>query len=467
MSTLLSASPNDAQRVTLQRARVREKLALFGGSKAVNDSSNAIFRWPIITDEDEAAALDVLRRGAMSLTDITMHFEREFAAWQGASYAVGFCNGTMALQAAMFACKLGVGDEMISPSMTYWASTLQAFSLGATVVFADIDAESLCIDPRDIEHRITPQTKAIMVVHYLARPCDMDAIMEIARRHKLKVIEDVSHAQGGLYKGRKLGTFGDVSAMSLMSGKSLAVGEAGMLVTDHREAYERALAWGHYERFNDEYVQSPELLPFSGLPMGGVKGRMHQISAAVGRVQLKYYDERCVEIRRAINYFWDLLEGVPGLRANRVDEATGSNMAGWYAGRGHYLPEELDGLSASRFAEVVRAEGSLCNAGCNLPLHTHPLLNECDIYGDGKPTRLAHATRDLRQGAGSLPVTERLNSRVVATPWFKHFEPEIIEAHAHAYRKVALNAAQLHKGDKGDGTATGATGFTIGTGRSI
>lgn len=460
----MATTPSHPRRAA-KRPTASQKLAIFGGPPTVPSSSNAIFHWPIITDEDEAAALDVLRRGTMSQSDITIQFEREFAAWQGTRHALGFCNGTMALQAAMFACNLGVGDEMISPAMTYWASTLQAFSLGATVVFADIDAESLCIGPRDIEHRITPQTKAIMVVHYLARPCDMDAIMDIARRHQLKVIEDVSHAQGGLYRGRKLGTFGDVAAMSLMSGKSLAIGEAGMLVTDDREAYERAIAWGHYERFNEKNVQSPALLPFAGLPMGGVKGRMHQISAAVGRVQLKYYDERCTEIRRAINYFWDLLDDVPGLRANRVDERTGSNMAGWYAGRSHYLPEELGGLSAPRFAEAVRAEGSLCSAGCNLPLHTHPLLNECDIYGDGQPTRLVHAQREVRQLAGTLPITERLNSRVVATPWFKHFEPEIIEEHARAYRKVAANAHSLLKGDADETASQGTAGLTLGSAR--
>lgn len=434
-------------------------LAIFGGPKAVKSDPGDMFTWPIITEEDEEAVLEVLRRGAMSGTDVTMQFEKEFAEWQGTKYALGFSSGTAALQGAMFGCKVGVGDEIICPSVTYWASALPCFSLGATVVFAEIDPKTLCIDPNDIEHRITSRTKAIVVVHYLGHPADMDPIMEIARRHGVKVIEDVSHAQGGLYKGRKLGTIGDVAAMSLMSGKSFAIGEAGMLVTDDLEIYERAIALGHYERFGDN-IQTESLKPFAGLPMGGYKYRMHQLSSAVGRVQLKYYDARCEEIRKAMNYFWDLLEGVPGLRAHRPPKDSGSNMGGWYAPHGLYCPEELGGLSVTRFAEAVRAEGCpYCSPGCNSPLHLHPLFNTCDVYGHGKPTRIANSDRDLRQPPGSLPVSEGIGKRVYSIPWFKHYRPEIIEEYANAYRKVAENYRELLPGDKGDPPHLGAWHF--------
>jgi len=427
----------------------KNRLAIHGGPKAVQTDPGDIFKWPIITREDEEAVLEVLRRGGMSDTDVTVQFEKEFATWQGTKYALGFNNGTAALHAAMFGCGLGVGDEIICPSVTYWASVLPCFSLGATVVFADIDPDTLCIDPNDIEHRITDRTRAIMVVHYLGHPADMDPIMTIARRYGLKVIEDVSHAQGGLYKGKKLGTFGDVAAMSLMSGKSFAIGEAGMLVTDDREIYERAIAFGHYERYDDR-IQTESLKPFRGLPLGGYKYRMHQLSSAVGRVQLKYYDQRCEEIRQAMNYFWDLLEGVPGIKAHRVPQDSGSNMAGWYAPHGLYKPEELDGLSVTRFAEAVRAEGSICVPGVNKPLHLHPLFNTCDVYGHGQPTRIAHTDRDVRQPPGSLPVSEKIGMLTYSIPWFKHYRPEIIEEHAAAFRKVAENYRELLEDDPGN-----------------
>lgn len=427
----------------------RSNLAIHGGPKAVRTDPGDVFRWPIITNEDEEAVLEVLRRGGMSGTDVTIQFEKEFAQWQGLKYALGFSSGTAALHGAMFGCKIGVGDEIICPSVTYWASVLQCFSLGATVVFAEIDPQTLCIDPKDIEHRVTDHTKAIMVVHYVGYPADMDPILAIARRHGLKVIEDVSHAQGGLYKGEKVGTFGDVAAMSLMSGKSFAVGEAGMLATDDREIYERALAFGHYGRYDDR-IQTEYLKAFRGLPLGGYKYRMHQLSSALGRVQLRYYDQRCKEIRKAMNYFWDLLAGVPGLRAHRPPRDSGSNMAGWYSPRGLYRPEELGGLSVTRFAEAVRAEGSICTPGVNRPLHLHPLLNTCDVYGHGVPTRIAHADRDLRQPPGSLPVSEKIGTLTYRIPWFKRYCPETIEEHADAYRKVAENYGELLEDDPGN-----------------
>jgi perosamine synthetase len=439
---------------------MKTELALFGGPQAINSPTDDMFTWPIITREDEEAVLEVLRRGGMSGTDVTREFERKFAEWQGTKYALGFNNGTSALHAAMFACKVGVGDEVICPSVTFWASIAQVYSLGATAVFADIDPVTLCLDPKDVEHRISERTKAIMVVHYLAHPADMDPIMEIAKRYHLKVIEDVSHAQGGLYKGRKLGTIGDVGAMSLMSGKSFAIGEAGMLITDDREIYERAIGFGHYERFNEQEIRTEALKPYVGLPLGGYKYRMHQLSSAVGLVQLKYYDERCAEIRKAMNCFWDLLEGTPGIKAHRTLKDSGSNMAGWYAAHGRYQPDELGGLSISRFTEAVRAEGyPECYPGCNAALHTHALFKTCDVYGHGKPTRIANSLRDVRELDHCIPVSEKIGALIYWIPWFKHYRPAIIAEYAAAFRKVAQNYQELLPDDPGNPSEIGVWHF--------
>lgn len=420
----------------------KSMLAIHGGPKAVQRDPGDVFKWPIITGEDEEAVLEVLRRGAMSATDVTRLFEQDLEAWFGLKHALCHNTGTAAIQAAMYACGVRVGDEVICQSLTYWGSVLQVFSLGGTVVFAETHPYTLTLDPADIERRITRRTRAIVAVHYCGHPADMDPIMEIAGRHNVKVIEDVSHAQGALYKGRLLGTIGHVGAMSIMSGKSLACGEGGFLVTDDDEIYERAAAFGHYERTST--LQHPELKPFAGMPLGGYKYRMHQLSSAVGRVQLKHYRERMAQIQQAMNYFWDLLEGVPGIRAHRPARDSGSTMGGWYAAHGLYVPEELDNLPIARFCEAVRAEGvPACNPGANPLMHLHPVLNDADVYGHGRPTRIAYSDRDLRQPKGSLPVSEGLPERCFWIPWFKRFRREVIEEHAAAFRKVVECADEL------------------------
>ncbi|MGQ9555137.1 MAG: DegT/DnrJ/EryC1/StrS family aminotransferase [Anaerolineae bacterium] len=436
------------------------QLALLGGSKAVKSDPGNMFDWPIITPEIEAAVLEVLRAGRMSGLDVTLKLEEEYAAWHGMKYALAHNTGTAALHGAMFGLGIGRGDEVICPSITYWASCLPVYSLGGTVVFADIDPDTLCIDPNDIEHRISERTKAIIVVHYEGYPGDMDPILGIARRHKIAVIEDCSHAHGALYKGRLVGTMGDVSGFSMMSGKSFATGEGGIMLTNDRRIYERAMIFGHYERAND--ITLEELAAGAGLPWGGYKYRMHQLTSAVAREQIKKYPQEMAEIDKAMNYFCDLLEGVPGIKNHRPPKGSGSTMGGWYAASALYRPEELGGLSVYRFCQAVNAEGAPCSPGCNKALHLHPLFNTIDVYNQGRPTRIANLPQgvDIRQPKGSLPVSEGIQERVMSIPWFKHYRPAIIEEYANAFRKVAENYKELLPGDPGNPPGSGSWGLT-------
>jgi dTDP-4-amino-4,6-dideoxygalactose transaminase len=433
-------------------ASTSNQLALLGGPKTLTSAPpEDLFHWPIVTEEDEKAVIDVLRRGAMSGNDITKEFEKEYAAWTGTKLALAYPNGTEALRAAMWACGVGAGDEIICPSMTYWASCTSALTLGAAVNFADIDADSLCIDPKDIEHRIGPRTKAIVVVHYAGHPCDMDPIMAIARKHKVRVIEDISHAHGALYKGKMVGNFGDIGAMSMMSGKAFAIGEAGMMVTNERALYERCISYGFYERTGvasrwnapDAQVTMEELKPYIGVPLGGYKHRLNQTCSAMGRVQLKHFPKRMKEIQDAQNRFWDLLEGLPGIRGHRPPKGSGSTMGGWYTPRGLYRAEKMGGVPCSRFCEAVRAEGADAYPGANFPLHMHAVFHTADIFRMGKPTMISFGQRDVRQGPGTLPVSEKISEIAFGVPWFKHDRPAIIKTYAAAFRKVAEQIEKL------------------------
>jgi dTDP-4-amino-4,6-dideoxygalactose transaminase len=424
-------------------------LAVTRGETKRLEVPDDLFAWPIVTEEDERAVLEVVRRGGMSGRDVTLQFEKEVAEYHGTRHALAFCNGTASLLGGMYGCGVGAGDEVIAPAYTFWATVMPALNLGASIVFADVRPDTLTIDPDDIEPRVTERTKAILALHICGHPADMDPIVEIARRHKLKVIEDVSHAQGGLYKGRMLGAVGDVGCMSVMSWKSLAVGEGGLMVTDDRKIYERAIAFGFHARTDatdpdgEPFITDPDLKRFAGLAIGGYKHRLSQTNSAMGRVQLRRYPERIAEIQRAMNDYWDCLEGVPGVRAHRPAKDSGSTMGGWYSPAGHYVPDELGGLPVEKFIEAGQAEGAAIGRARNFIMHLHPFFQEADVYGHGKPTVNAFGTRDYRRGPGSFPVAEQVFDRAFSVPWFKKHQPGLIEQHADALRRVAENYEEL------------------------
>lgn len=421
------------------------KLALCGGTPVIRQEElpKDLFHWPIVNDAMRQAQTDILNTGNMSGTDISREFEEKFAAWHGMKYGLAHCNGTSSLLAAMYGVGLGPGDEVICPSITYWASCTAALGLGATVVFCDICEKDLQMDPASFEAHITPRTKAVVVVHYMAHPTDMDAIMAIARKHGIKVIEDVSHAQGGHYKGKMLGTFGDVAGMSLMSGKSFAIGEGGMLLTNDFEIYRRAIRLGHYDKIGKVY--SPEEFKETNIiPFGGYKFRMHQVSAAIGLEQLKKYEAEIAEIDIAMKYLWNGIKDIKGLRMI-YPEDPGSDKSGWYASRFGYDPEVFGGIDNITFAKALDKEAPGFGACCNFPLHLSSVYYSTDIFGHGSPTASHFLPQgvDPKQLTGELPVASTINRRVLGEPAFKRFYPELIDRYIEAVHKVAENYEEL------------------------
>ena len=170
----------------------------------------------------------------------------------------------------------------------------------------------------------------------------------------------------------------------------------------------------------------------------------------MGRVQLKYYDERCAEINRAVKYFEKQIKDLPGLKLVHVDESDGSTMAGWYVPTVLYDPEQFEGLSITRFCEALSAEGIQTRPGINRALHTHPIHNTADVYHDGKPTRVAFSGQDIRQMDEDLPVSAGINARAMFIPWFKHYWPEIIDQYANGFKKVVANYRELLAQDQGN-----------------
>ncbi|HMB22270.1 MAG TPA: aminotransferase class I/II-fold pyridoxal phosphate-dependent enzyme, partial [Anaerolineales bacterium] len=190
--------------------------------------------------EEEAAVLEVLRSRWLSMGSVTQQFQDEFASFIRAKHCLAITNGTAALHLACLALGLGPGDEVIVPSLTFVATANAVRYTGAMPVFAEIEnLDQLTISPSAIEACLTERTRAIMVMHYAGFACDMPAILEIAKRHHLKVIEDSAHAIGSELDGRMLGTWGDIGCYSFFSNKNMTTGEGGMLVTSDDALAER------------------------------------------------------------------------------------------------------------------------------------------------------------------------------------------------------------------------------------
>ena len=243
--------------------------------------------------------------------------EREFAAACGARHALATSSGSGALMCALKALGIGLGDEVLVPAYTFIASFSSIIHLGGVPVLAEID-ESLNIDPADIERRLTAKTKAIMPVHMLGNACDMDAIMDVARKHGLPVLEDACQANGGSYRGRRLGTIGRIGAFSLNVFKTVTAGDGGLVVTDDDELYKTAFQYhdqGHSPLRAGVEVGARSVL--------GINFRMNEITGAVALAQLRKMPKIIATLREKKKRFKEAVAGLPGVAFRRLNDPAG------------------------------------------------------------------------------------------------------------------------------------------------
>jgi dTDP-4-amino-4,6-dideoxygalactose transaminase len=238
-------------------------------------------------ETEEKAVLETLRSKWISTGPKTDEFENKFSSMLGVKYSLALANCTLALHLAMKICNIKDGDEVICPSLTFVATVNVIRYVNAVPVFSDIkNFNDLTIDPNDIEKKITNKTKAIIVMHYGGFACDMERIMEIAKNYNLKVIEDASHAPLSEYKGKKLGTIGDVGCFSFFSNKNISTGEGGMLVTNNQELFEKAKLLRSHGMTSLSYERAKGHSTGYDVIALGYNYRMDDIRASIGIVQL-------------------------------------------------------------------------------------------------------------------------------------------------------------------------------------
>jgi dTDP-4-amino-4,6-dideoxygalactose transaminase len=352
-----------------------------------------------IKDEIDEAIRKVLNRGSFILGENVESFEREFSNFCGAKFGIGVGSGTEALHLSLVSCGVQAGDEVITVANTA-VPTVSAISFAnATPVFVDIDPESYNINPSKIEEKISKRTKVILPVHLYGQPADMDSILEVAKRHKLKVIEDACHAHGAEYKGRRVGTLGNIGCFSFYPTKNLnAYGDGGMALTNDEEIAIRLKMlrnYGEERRYHN--------------PIKGFNSRLDEIQAAILRVKLKYLSKWNERRRKIAESYNNLLKTV-------------------------IKPKEMDYTRHIYHLYVVRStkrdqlQMYLQEEGIGTLIH-YPV-----------PIHLQPAYRDLGFKKGSLPITEKYANEILSLPIFPELTDEEIK-----YISNTVNSFQIGK----------------------
>ena len=330
------------------------------------------FAAPLLGDEEIEEVVHCLRSGWLTTGHKVKQFEREFGEFIGAKHALAVNSCTAALHLALEAVGVGPGDEVITTPMTFTATAAVIEHLGARPVFADVTAQTLNIDPAEIQRRLSPRTKAILPVHFAGQACDMDAIAEVARGAGVPVIEDAAHAIPTRYKGRMVGTLSDVTCFSFYATKNVTTGEGGMVVTDRDDIMERmrlmhlhGMSKDAWKRYTQNGSWSYEILA------PGFKYNLTDIAAAIGIHQLR----KCHAFHRRrlgiADQYDAAFAGLPGISIPRVEDR---ESHGWHL---YVIQIDPERLTIDRDAFIDRLIARNIGVSVHfIPLHVHPYYRE-------------------------------------------------------------------------------------------
>lgn len=373
---------------------------------------------PDITEEEIGEVTAALKSGWLAKGPRTIEFEKRFAEYVGAKYAVGMNSCTAALHITLLAAGIGPGDEVITSPMTFAASTNTIIHTGATPVFVDIDPKTGCIDPDEIEKKITPKTKAIVPVHYSGQACDLDRIYEIADKHGLFVSEDAAHALYTRYKGRMIGTQskGAVS-YSFYATKNLCTGEGGMLVTDDEEIANRARvlvthgmsrnAWNRYAKGGSWRYDIEE---------PGYKYNMFDLQAALGLKQLERLEEMQKRREEIAARYNEAFADMPALEIPKIAEHTSTHC--WHLYVIRIIPELLS-IDRDQFI-VELNERNVGTSVHFIPVHLMSAYQKRFGYKEG-----------------DFPRTEEWFDRIISLPLYSGLDSDDVKYVINAVKDIA------------------------------
>ncbi len=426
---------------------MNELLAIKGGQKAKTTPNPPMYPGGLeIGEEEKAQILEVLDNkylfryyGPSDCESKVRSFETKFAQMVGAKYALATSSCTGALITALTACGIGPGDEVIVPGYTFFASCASIVAAKAIPVIAEVD-ETLTIDPVDIEKKITPSTKAILVVHMRGVPCDMDAVMRIAKAYDLRVIEDVAQAAGGTYKGRYLGTIGDCGCFSFQYHKTITAGEGGMVVTNDEKLYDRCM--GYHDTAAcwrpDRFAEQR----YEGELFCGSNFRMSELTGAVMLAQLGKLDAMLSRMRSNFARIAEGIKNTKGIKLRPVSDPAGDTCICmmFYLDSSDKVQDFIEALKA----EGVNAAG-IFNAG--IP-DWHIYAHWKHVIEKKTPTAVKcpwecpyHKSAPVEYSEDMNPNTLEYLSRVVHLDIPPQYTDEDCDMIAKAINKVAAELA--------------------------
>lgn len=403
----------------------KETLAVLGGPKAVTypgSKHSEAYRWPLYGAEEEKAVLAVVRNPGYGPIAA---FEKDWKEYYKAPYVKAHFNGTSALASMFFALDLPPGSEIMAPSYTFFATIVPMRLFGLVPVFVDINPRTLNFDLEDAKRRLTKNTKALIPVHWLGLPCEMDDICAFAREKGLIVLEDAAHAHGATLKGKLTGLWSRMAIFSFQNSKPLPTIEGGMGMYQSREDYERATTFGHY-RLPPSFPEGSPYRRYSGTGLG-LKLRMHPIAAALGRVQLRGLDKRNALIGGQVRRLNDRILDLPGL----YEQPARPDMERvYYAYNMLFINEAEAGMSRSAAVKALKAEGVRTSE------YSYRLQHKCALYAEGEWWR-------HKPHIPELPGSEEANRTAINLPLFTSEAPELVEQYVKAFRKVWARRKEL------------------------
>jgi dTDP-4-amino-4,6-dideoxygalactose transaminase len=366
-----------------------EQLAIDGGPPT---RTTPMPRWPSFSQDEIDAAAAVLRSGAINYWtgEEGRRFEREFAASVGCEHAIALANGTVALELALVALGIGPGDEVIVPCKTFIATASAVVMRGAVPVIADVDPDSQNITAETVAAVLSPRSKAIIAVHLAGWPCDLDPILNLARSRGLKLIEDCAQAQGARYKGRPVGSLGDIGAFSFCQDKIMTTGgEGGMLTTNDRELWDRSWSFKDHGKSWDAVYNRPATGIFKWLHESfGTNWRLTEMQSAMGRVMLRKLSQWVEQRRANAAVLGRELAAHPSLRTVAPPSDVYHSCYKHYA---FIRPERLRvGWNRDRIVRAIQAEGIPCGSGSCSEIYRELAFVRSGL-GPGQPLPVAQA----------------------------------------------------------------------------